>query len=118
MVRSDFDRAVPYSMTGQPICATTKTRKMPFGGNLLGHPRWSLLFVQKGGFGMERFTELPAAVEGGACIGLFRHEVPLALLAAIETVQPVNFSLLPSLAALNGWRVNEGDRSLSDDLLA
>ncbi|WP_170136674.1 hypothetical protein [Mesorhizobium loti] len=109
-------------------------KKMPPRGNLWEASAFVAAFVQGEVLGMERFeileeptgtfsifdtfTELPATVEGGACIGLYRHEVPLALLAAIETVQPGNFSLLPSLAALNGWRANEDDRSLSDDLLA
>ncbi|MER8410297.1 MULTISPECIES: hypothetical protein [unclassified Mesorhizobium] len=60
----------------------------------------------------DTITELPAAVEGGACIGLYRHKVPLALLAAVETVQPGHFSLLPSLSVLNDWRAHR------DDLLA
>ena len=57
-------------------------------------------------------TELPATAKGGVCIGLYRHEVPLALLAAVETVQPGHFSLLPSLSVLNVWRAHR------DDLLA
>ena len=88
-------------------------------GGDLGMERFEILEEPTGTFSIfDTFTELPATVEGGACIGLYRHEVPLALLAAIATVQPGNFSLLPSLSALNGWRANEGDRSLSDDLLA
>jgi hypothetical protein len=63
----------------------------------------------------DTLTELPVMVEGGACIGLYRHEVPLALLAAIGTVQPGNGSLLPSLSVLNGWRTDEDGRQLSDD---
>jgi hypothetical protein len=108
-------------------------KKMP-RGNLLGASALVATFVQGEICGMERFeileeptgtfsifdtfTELPATVEGGACIGLYRHEVPLALLAAIEAVQPGNFSLLPSLSVLNGWPADRDDRSLSDDLLA
>lgn len=81
--------------------------------------RFEILEEPTGTFSIfDTFTELPATVEGGACIGLYRHEVPLALLAAIEAVQHGNFSLLPSLSALNGWRADEDDRSLSDDLLA
>jgi hypothetical protein len=88
-------------------------------GEILGMERFEILEEPIGTFSIfDTFTELPATVEGGVCIGLYRHEVPLALLAAIEAVQPGNFSLLPSLSALNDWRTDEGDRSLSDDLLA
>ena len=88
-------------------------------GKIWGMERFEILDEPTGTFSIfDTFTELRATVEGGACIGLYRHEVPLALLAAIEAVQPGDFSLLPSLSALNGWRANEGDRSLSDDLPA
>jgi hypothetical protein len=60
----------------------------------------------------DAITGLPAMVEEGACTGLYRHEVPQELLAAVETVQPGDFSPLPSLAALNDWQVDK------DDLLA
>lgn len=60
----------------------------------------------------DAITGLPAMVEEGACTGLYRHEVPQELLAAVETVQPGYFSPLPSLAALNDWQVDK------DDLLA
>ncbi|RUW91994.1 hypothetical protein [Mesorhizobium sp. M7A.F.Ca.US.010.02.1.1] len=60
----------------------------------------------------DAITELPAMVERGVCTGLYRQKVPQELLAAVETVQPGHFSPLPSLAALNDWRVDK------DDLLA
>jgi hypothetical protein len=97
------------------------------------HRRWSLLLC-KGMFGDGAFRNPGRAnrhvldfryIHGIAGNGqrrcvhrVYRHEVPLALLAAIEAVQPGNFSLLPSLSALNGWRADRDDRPLSDDLLA
>jgi hypothetical protein len=61
-------------------------------------------------------TELPVMIEDRTFIGLYRHEVPLALLAAIETIQIINGPLLPSLSALND-RLADDDR-VSDDLHA
>jgi hypothetical protein len=52
----------------------------------------------------DRFTELPATVGGKTFIGLYRHEVPLALLAVMDAFRPGARSLLPSLAVLGGWR--------------
>jgi len=52
----------------------------------------------------DRFTELPATAGGKTFIGLYRHEVPLALLAVMEAFRPGAGSLLPSLAVLGGWR--------------
>lgn len=81
--------------------------------------RFEILEEPTGTFSIfDTLTELPVTVQGGACIGLYRHEVPLALLAAIGTVQPGNGSLLPSLSVLNGWRTDEDDRQPSDDLHA
>jgi hypothetical protein len=81
--------------------------------------RFEILEEPTGTFSIfDTLTELPVTVEGGACIGLYRHEVPLALLAAIGTVQPGDGSLLPSLSVLNGWRIDNDDRPLSDNLHA
>ncbi|TIT64836.1 MAG: hypothetical protein E5W90_20835 [Mesorhizobium sp.] len=48
----------------------------------------------------DRSTELPVTVGGRAFIGLYRHEVPLALLAAMEP----DDSGMPSLSPLSGCR--------------
>jgi hypothetical protein len=81
--------------------------------------RFEILEEPTGTFSIfDTLTELPVTVEGGACIGLYPHEVPLALLAAIGTVQPGDGSLLPSLSVLNGWRTDNDDRPLSDNLHA
>ncbi|UVK46498.1 hypothetical protein BPNPMPFG_002156 [Mesorhizobium sp. AR07] len=63
-------------------------------------------------------TELPVTTEGKTLIGLYRHEVPLALLAALGAVQPGNGPVLPSLSVLNGRHGDEDYRSLPDDLHA
>lgn len=63
-------------------------------------------------------TELPVTIEDKTFIGLCRHEVPLALLAAIEIVQTGNGPQLPSLSVLNGRRADDDHRWLSNDLHA
>lgn len=60
-------------------------------------------------------TELPAAVESRAFIGLHRHEVPLALAAIMETVVPADGPLPPSLAAPGGVAANDNQQEDLDD---
>ncbi|KRB23260.1 MULTISPECIES: hypothetical protein [Mesorhizobium] len=62
----------------------------------------------------DRFTELPATVGGRTFIGLYRHEVPLALLAAMDAFRPGAGSMPPSLTMLGCWRQRNGlkDRQL------
>ena len=110
-------------------------KKCRTGGNLLASAGvWSLLLYRGQGLGMDRFeilkeptgtysifdtsTELPVTIEDKTFIGLCRHEVPLALLAAIEAVQPGSGLVLPSLSPLNGQRGDEDHRPLSEDLHA
>jgi len=50
---------------------------------------------------------LLATVGGRALIGLSRHEVPLALLAAMEA--DGNLWALPSLSSLSNGLTNNGD---------
>ncbi|TPM30887.1 hypothetical protein [Mesorhizobium sp. B2-3-4] len=59
----------------------------------------------------DRFTELPVTVGGRTLIGLYRHEVPLALLAAMEHGD----SGIPSLLPLSG---SYQDDHQQDDLQA
>lgn len=59
----------------------------------------------------DRYTELPVTVQGRILIGLCRHEVPLALLRAMED----DDSGMPSLSPLGGCRSYEHQR---DDLQA
>jgi len=64
-------------------------------------------------------TELPVTIEDKTFIGLCRHEVPLALLAAIEINQiGHNGPLLPSLSVLNGQRAGRDHQPFSGDLHA
>ncbi|MGX7873998.1 hypothetical protein ACVDG5_015675 [Mesorhizobium sp. ORM6] len=65
----------------------------------------------------DRSTELPVTEEGRIFIGLNRHEVPLALLAAIETVRSGDEPVLPSLSVLGGCRTDQ-DENRQDDLQA
>ncbi|RWF51247.1 MAG: hypothetical protein EOS46_00925 [Mesorhizobium sp.] len=60
----------------------------------------------------DRSTELPVTVGGRPFIGLYRHEVPLALLAAMEP----DDSGMPSLSLLSDCRSCQDDRQ--DDLQA
>lgn len=79
--------------------------------------RFEILEEPTGTFSIfDTITELPVMVEGDACIGLYRHKVPPALPAAIETVQSGSFSLLLSLSALNDWLAEPDDQPLSDEL--
>jgi hypothetical protein len=57
----------------------------------------------------DKSTELPATADGTTCIGLQRHEVPLALLA-IMTSAADNGWLPPSLSSLGNCRTNNTDR--------
>jgi len=54
----------------------------------------------------DRSTELPVTVDGKTFTGLKRHEVPLALLAAIATVRLGDELVLPSLSVLSGCRTD------------
>ncbi|MBZ9996146.1 hypothetical protein [Mesorhizobium sp. BH1-1-4] len=61
--------------------------------------RFEILHEPTGTYSIfERSTELPVTVEGRTFIGLYRHEVPLALLAAMEP----DDSGVPSLSPLSG----------------
>lgn len=64
----------------------------------------------------DRSTELPATVGGRTLIGLSRHEVPLALLAAMEA--DGNLWALPSLSSLSNGLTNNGDQTPQNGLQA
>ncbi|MEI9412363.1 hypothetical protein [Mesorhizobium salmacidum] len=82
------------------------------GSEVCDLERFEILYEPTGTFSIfDRYTELPVAVEGRALIGLCRHEVPLALLAAMEP----DDSGVPSLSLLSGCRPYEYQR---DDLQA
>jgi hypothetical protein len=67
--------------------------------------RFEILNEPTGTYSMfDKSTELPATVGSRTFIGLYRHEVQLALLAIMETVRPEAGSLPPSLTVLGGWR--------------
>ncbi|WP_149903287.1 hypothetical protein [Mesorhizobium sp. SARCC-RB16n] len=74
--------------------------------------RFEILYEPTGTYSIfDRYTELPVTVEGRTLIGLHRHEVPLALLAA--AMEPD--SGMPSLPLLSGCQSYEYQR---DDLQA
>lgn len=57
----------------------------------------------------DKSTELPATADGTTCIGLQRHEVPLALLA-IMTGFSGNGWLPPSLSSLGNCQTNNTEQ--------
>ncbi|UVK51383.1 hypothetical protein DBIPINDM_004647 [Mesorhizobium sp. AR02] len=61
-------------------------------------------------------TELPAMVGGRTFIGLYRHEVPLALLAVMEADGKLR--ALPSLSSLSNSQTNNRDETYQNGLQA
>ena len=61
-------------------------------------------------------TELPAMAGGRTFIGLYRHEVPLAQLAAMEADGKPR--ALPPLSSLSNCQTNNTDPTHQNDLQA
>ncbi|QPC91723.1 hypothetical protein [Mesorhizobium sp. INR15] len=63
--------------------------------------RFEILEEPTGKFSIfDTLTGLPVTVEGQTFIGMYRHQVPLALLTVNDALRPANWSVLPSLSVL------------------